>query len=68
MALGIENANKQIRLETSKGKFEDVDIKKVVEQIHSSGINVMANYIYGLPGDSKDTIEDTFQLSKDVVL
>ena len=66
LALGIENANKQIRLETSKGKFEDVDIKKVVEQIHSSGINVMANYIYGLPGDSKDTIEDTFQLSKDL--
>ena len=24
----------------------------------------MANYIYGLPGDTKDTINETFKLSK----
>ena len=58
-ALGIENADKSIRLETSKGKFDDVDIKKVVSQIHESGINVMANYIYGLPGDTEETIKKT---------
>lgn len=66
LALGIENADKSIRLETSKGKFDDVDIKKVVSQIHESGINVMANYIYGLPGDNLDTIKKTFELSKEL--
>lgn len=66
LALGIENADKSIRLETSKGKFDDVDIKKVVSQIHESGINVMANYIYGLPGDNLNTIKNTFELSKEL--
>ena len=63
LCLGIESGDKSIRLEISKGKFEDVDVRKVVEQIHSSGINVMANYIYGLPGDTEETIKKTFNLS-----
>jgi anaerobic magnesium-protoporphyrin IX monomethyl ester cyclase len=66
LALGIENANLKIRLETSKGKFQDVDIKRVIKQIHESGINVMANYMYGLPGETHKTINDTFKLSKEL--
>lgn len=63
LALGIESASKQIRLEVSKGKFEDVDIKKVIQQIHNSGIEVMANYIVGLPGDTPATMSETLDLS-----
>ncbi len=63
LCLGIESGDRNIRLEISKGKFEDVDVRKVVEQIHLSGINVMANYIYGLPGDTEETIKKTFNLS-----
>ena len=63
LALGIENANKNIRLEISKGKFENVDIEEIVEHIHQNNIDVMANYIYGLPGDTRETIEETFKLS-----
>jgi len=66
LALGVESSQKKIRLEISKGKFEDVDIKKVIERVHSAGINVMANYIYGLPGDNKQTIDQTFNLSVDL--
>ena len=51
-------------MEVSKGKFEDVDIEKIVNQVEKSDINVMANYIYGLPGDTKETIQHTFELSK----
>ncbi len=63
LALGIESGDKAIRLEVAKGKFEDVDVQKVVKKVQSAGINVMANYIYGLPGDTKDTIKKTFELS-----
>lgn len=63
LCLGIESGDKSIRLEVSKGKFEDVDISKVIKQVHDSGIEVMANYIYGLPGDSKESIQKTFDLS-----
>ena len=63
LALGIESGDKSIRLEVAKGKFEDVDVKKVIERVHAADINVMANYIYGLPGDTKHTVEKTFKLS-----
>ena len=63
LALGIESGNKSIRLEVAKGKFEDVDVKEVVKKVQSADINVMANYIFGLPGDTKDTIQSTFELS-----
>ena len=63
LALGIESGDKSIRLEVAKGKFEDVDVKKVIERVHKADIHVMANYIFGLPGDTKETINKTFQLS-----
>ena len=64
LCLGIESGNKSIRLEVSKGKFEDVDVEQVVDQVHNADIDIMANYIYGLPGDSEITIHETFELSK----
>ena len=66
LALGIESGSKKIRLEVSKGKFEDVDVKKVVKQIEEADINVLANYIYGLPGDTTESINQTFELSLDL--
>ena len=63
LCLGIESGDKKVRLEVAKGKFEDVDVENVINQVHDAGIEVMANYIYGLPGDTKETIEKTFQLS-----
>ncbi len=66
LCLGIESGNKNIRLEVSKGKFEDVDVKKIVQQIHDADIEVMANYIFGLPGDDKESMRETFDLSKEL--
>ncbi len=66
LALGIESASKNVRLEVSKGKFQDVDIKRVVEQIHQADIEVMANYIFGLPGDTLESMENTLSLSKEL--
>ena len=63
LALGIESGDKSVRLEVAKGKFEDVDVKSVIERVHEADINVMANYIFGLPGDTKETINKTFKLS-----
>jgi anaerobic magnesium-protoporphyrin IX monomethyl ester cyclase len=66
LALGIESADRKVRLEVSKGKFEDVDIQKIIEQVHDAGIEVMANYIFGLPGDSKESMRSTLDLSKEL--
>ena len=66
LCLGIESGNKNIRLEVSKGKFKDVDIRKIVKQIHDADIEIMANYIFGLPGDDKESMKETFDLSKEL--
>lgn len=66
LALGIESAEKTVRLEVSKGKFEDVDIKRVISQVHEAGIEVMANYIFGLTGDTFDSMRKTLDFSKDL--
>jgi len=63
VCLGIESADKNIRLEISKGKFEDVDIVDVVEQVHDADINIIANYMYGLTGDTMETMQKTLDLS-----
>jgi len=66
LALGIESGDKTVRLEVSKGKFEDVDINKVIQQVHEADIEVMANYIFGLPGDTKESMQKTLELSKEL--
>lgn len=63
LCLGIESATKEVRLEVSKGKFEDVDIKRVINHLHNSGIEVMANYIVGLPGEDFESMQRTLDLS-----
>ena len=63
LALGIESGDKNVRLEVSKGKFEDVDVNKVIEQVHASDIEVMGNYIFGLPGDTAEKMQATLDLS-----
>ncbi|MGD1007744.1 MAG: radical SAM protein, partial [Ignavibacteriaceae bacterium] len=63
LAIGIESGDKAVRLEVSKGKFEDVDIQQVIRQVHEANIEVMANYMFGLPGDTKESMQKTLDLS-----
>jgi len=66
LCLGIESADKNVRLEISKGKFEDVDIVEVVNQIHDADIDIIGNYMFGLPGDTMETMQKTLDLSYDL--
>lgn len=63
LCLGIESGDKKIRLEAAKGKFEDVNIVEVVRRVHDSGIEIMGNYMFGLPGDTIETMQKTLDLS-----
>ncbi len=42
---------KKCDLEVTKGKFEDVDIRQVVKMVHDADIEIIGNYLFGLPGD-----------------
>lgn len=63
LCLGIESGNRKVRLEVTKGKFQDVDVERVIRQIHDAGMEVLANYMFGLPGDNLATMQQTLDLS-----
>ena len=63
LALGIEAGSEGIRKGVSKGLFKQQDIKNVVEKIKSHGINVGGNYIFGLPDDTLETMQQTIDLA-----
>ena len=63
LALGIESANRKIRKEVIKGNYQDVDISDVVKEIRNHDINVIANYIVGLPEEDEKTMQETLDLA-----
>ena len=63
LALGVEAANQQIRREVSKGSFEEINIREVVGTVRASGINVIANYIFGFPDDTHESMQQTLDLA-----
>lgn len=63
LALGIESANQTVRKNVIKGRFDDIDIRSVVKKIRDHGINVIGNYIFGLPYDNHETMQETLNLA-----
>jgi radical SAM superfamily enzyme YgiQ (UPF0313 family) len=63
LALGVEAANQNIRREVSKGTFEEINIREVVGTVRDAGINVIANYIFGFPDDTHETMQQTLDLA-----
>jgi radical SAM superfamily enzyme YgiQ (UPF0313 family) len=63
LALGVEAANQTIRSEVSKGTFAEVNIREVCRQIRDRGLNVIANYIFGFPDDTLETMQQTLDLA-----
>ena len=63
LALGIESGNKKIRSDAVKGKFDKVDAKDIVKKIESFDIEVMSNYMFGMSGDTFETMQETLDLA-----
>lgn len=63
LALGVEAANQNIRREVSKGSFEEVNIREVIGTVRSSDLYVIANYIFGFPDDTLETMRQTLDLA-----
>ena len=63
LALGIESGSKHVRDGVEKGRFGSAEILKVVRKIQDAGINVIGNYIFGLPDDTHETMQETLDLA-----
>ena len=66
LCLGIEAGNQQVRIEIDKGKFQQVDIRQVVSDVKAAGINILGNYMFGFPEDTYETMQETFDLAKEL--
>ena len=62
LALGIESGSQHVRDGALK-KFGRADIAATVRAIQAAGINVIGNYIFGLPDDDHDTMQATLDLA-----
>jgi radical SAM superfamily enzyme YgiQ (UPF0313 family) len=63
LALGIEAGNREVRREVSKGTFQTEDISSIVKLVQQHDISVAANYIFGFPEDTMDTMQQTLNLA-----
>lgn len=63
IALGIESGNAQVR-DAARKHLDEIEIERVVRTIEQAGINVVGNYIFGLPGETVETMEQTLRLAE----
>src|SRR3989338_7831781 len=63
LALGIESGSKHVRDGVEKGRFGSDDILKTVHLTQDAGINVIGNYIFGLPDDTHESMQETLNLA-----
>jgi anaerobic magnesium-protoporphyrin IX monomethyl ester cyclase len=65
LALGIEAGAERVRANVDKS-LEQEKVYRVIERIRAAGINVIGNFIFGLPEDDMDTMQATLDLAMDL--
>ena len=65
IALGIESGAAEVR-DAARKHLDDEEIESVVRTIEKAGINVVGNYIFGLPHETKETMEATLRLAQNL--
>ena len=62
LALGIESGSAYVRDGALKS-LEEADIVNTVRAIQAAGINVIGNFIFGLPDDTAESMQQTLALA-----
>lgn len=63
IAYGFESGNESVLKGVAKSYK---GISETVKMTRDAGINIMGNFIFGLPGDTHDTMEQTLELSRKI--
>lgn len=66
LAIGVESGSKFVRDGVGKGRFGEEDIVAIIKKIQERGIYVGANYIFGLPDDTLESMQDTLDLAIEI--
>ncbi len=66
LALGVESGSKFVRDGMEKGSFDEKDILQTANKIKKHGIYIIANYIFGLPDDTQESMQETLDLALEI--
>ncbi len=64
LAYGIESASEGVRKGVAK-KLRQETIKKALEMTHAAGIYIIGNFMFGLPDDNLETMQETLDMAKE---
>ncbi len=62
LAIGIEAGDGRVRADVDKGFGQD-EVYRVIRQVQDAGINIIGNYIFGLPEDDHETMQATLNMA-----
>jgi len=65
LALGIEAADDRVLTDVDK-RYEAGEVYETVRKIKAAGINIIGNFIFGLPEDTAETMQETLDLALDL--
>src|SRR6201747_992684 len=65
LLVGYESGNQQILYNIKKGMRIEV-ARKFTKDCHELGVKIHGTFILGLPGETKDTIEETIRFATDI--
>jgi radical SAM superfamily enzyme YgiQ (UPF0313 family) len=65
LALGIEAADDHVLTDVDK-RYRVGEVYETVSKIKAAGINIIANFIFGLPEDTAETMQRTLDLALDL--
>jgi radical SAM superfamily enzyme YgiQ (UPF0313 family) len=65
LALGIEAADDRVLTDVDK-RYRIEEVYDTVRRIKDAGVNIIGNYIFGLPEDTPETMQRTLDLALDL--
>jgi radical SAM superfamily enzyme YgiQ (UPF0313 family) len=65
LAFGIEAANEGVLSDVDK-RYSVGQVHETIGKVQAAGINIIGNYIFGLPEDTRDTMQETLALAQDL--
>ena len=63
LGVGVESASSHVRDGVEKGRFGNEQIVSTIRRVQGHGVNVGANYIFGLPDDTQSSMQRTLDLA-----
>jgi radical SAM superfamily enzyme YgiQ (UPF0313 family) len=66
LCFGIEAGSHEVRKNVQKGRFNQDTVKSVIQMTHDAGVHIIGNFMFGLPEDTIETMQETLNLAKEL--